>query len=81
VWQYPDATRKWAFACDLEKHIGCGVNSVAWSPNMGRSYHLIATAGQDPHQQLKVHRLTRTPDRLVPAGTHALATADQVKTT
>jgi len=30
------------------------VNDVAWAPNMGRSYHLIASAGQDHHQQLKV---------------------------
>lgn len=54
VWQFLEATRKWSLACDLDKHSGCGVNAVAWAPNMGRSYHLIATAGQDPRQQLKV---------------------------
>ena len=46
---------------DLEPH-GHAVNDVAWAPNMGRSYHLIASAGQD--QQLKVHRLARAPDGL-----------------
>mmetsp|Transcript_12060 Transcript_12060/g.28254 ORF Transcript_12060/g.28254 Transcript_12060/m.28254 type:complete len:102 (+) Transcript_12060:920-1225(+) len=49
---------------------------------MGRSYHLIASAGQDEHGQLKVHRLNRTPDGLAPVGQgqsneSALASADQ----
>ncbi len=31
-----------------------GVFDVAWAPNVGRSYHLIATCGKD--HRLKVHR-------------------------
>ena len=79
VWQLSEATHKWSLVCELDKHIGCGVNGVAWAPNMGRSYHLIASAGQDPSQQLKVHRLARTPERLVPAATQLLPNADQAQ--
>ena len=34
-----------------------GVLDVAWAPNVGRSYHLIATFGKD--SSLKVHRVRR----------------------
>ena len=37
------------------------VNDVAWAPNMGRSYHLIASAGQD--HKLKVR--ARVRDRVL----------------
>jgi len=72
VWQFQEATRKWVMCCELEKHYradtgGCQVNDVDWAPNMGRSYHLIASAGQDSEHQLKIHRLNRTPEGLVPA--------------
>ena len=82
VWQCNEATRKWARLCDLAKHSrpdsGCCVNDVAWAPNMGRSYHLIASAGQDAHSQLKINRLARTPGRLVPEGTVDISpSADQ----
>ena len=60
VWHFPEATRKWVLAAELDGHVrsvsGCQVNDVAWAPNMGRSYHLLASAGQDAHQQLKVGR-------------------------
>jgi nucleoporin SEH1 len=60
VWKYPEATRKWEFVCDLEGY-GGQVNDVSWAPNMGRSYHLIASAGLDDRSQLKVgQRVTVT---------------------
>lgn len=81
VWQYGEAVRKWEMVCDLDKHYrqdsGCQVNDVAWAPNMGRSYHLIASAGQDHHQQLKIHRLLRTPQGVVSAGPAEVLDADQ----
>lgn len=87
VWQFQEATRKWGLCCELEKHYrvdsgGCQVNDVDWAPNMGRSYHLIASAGQDSEHQLKMHRLNRTPEGLVPAaGPNAdvLSSADQAQ--
>jgi nucleoporin SEH1 len=42
------------------------VNDVAWAPNMGRSYHLIASAGQDHHQQLKVSPTKRIFAAFIP---------------
>lgn len=81
VWTYGEANKQWLLSADLATHAhpdcGCQVNDVAWAPNMGRSFHLIASAGQDQHAQLKVHRLLRTQDGVVPDGTLALATADQ----
>ena len=34
-----------------------GVLDIVWAPNVGRSYHLIATCGKD--NTLKVHRVKR----------------------
>ena len=81
VWQYFDATREWKQLLELDGHLrrdtGGHVNSVAWAPNMGRSFHLIASAGQDQDQneQLKVHRLERTPAGVQYAGATALSSA------
>lgn len=61
VWQYGIASRTWESVCELEKH-DYQVNDVAWAPNMGRSSHHIASAGQD--KKLKVHRLQRAADGL-----------------
>lgn len=61
VWQYGMASRTWEIVCELEKH-DFPVNDVAWAPNMGRSSHHIASAGQD--KKLKIHRLQRGADGL-----------------
>jgi nucleoporin SEH1 len=75
LFQYPEATRRWSPVCALEPHqrpdTGCSVNDVAWAPNMGRSFHLIASAGQDQTNQLKIHRLRRDASGLVYEGTQA----------
>ncbi|CAM9124648.1 unnamed protein product [Chrysoparadoxa australica] len=55
VWRYVDGT-KWQLACDLQSHTAM-VCDVDWAPNMGRGYHLIATAGREG--SLRIHRLKR----------------------
>ncbi|KAG5186185.1 nucleoporin-like protein [Tribonema minus] len=56
VWRYDDVMRVWVLAAELKGHEH-GVNDVDWAPNMGRSYHLIASCGAD--KTLKVHQLKR----------------------
>ena len=56
VYRYSDASRAWHLTASLPRHSG-GVLDVAWAPNVGRSYHLIASCGQD--NVLRVHRLKR----------------------
>lgn len=53
IWVHHEAQRKWLAAVSLIGHTG-GVNTLAWAPNLGRSGHLIASAGKD-----KVIRLWR----------------------
>ncbi|KAL7547570.1 hypothetical protein ACHAWF_010864 [Thalassiosira exigua] len=62
VYRYDDGQRAWLEAIRLPGHatssgVPRGVLDVAWAPNVGRSYHLIATCGKD--NQLKVHRVKR----------------------
>lgn len=62
IYRYNDAQRSWLEAICLPGHatrsgVPRGVLDVAWAPNVGRSYHLIATCGKD--NQLKVHRIKR----------------------
>ena len=62
VYRYHDTQRSWLEAIRLPGHatssgVPRGVLDVAWAPNVGRSYHLIATCGKD--NQLKVHRVKR----------------------
>mmetsp|Transcript_11867 Transcript_11867/g.25689 ORF Transcript_11867/g.25689 Transcript_11867/m.25689 type:complete len:383 (+) Transcript_11867:208-1356(+) len=56
VYRYSDASRAWNLTVSLPKH-DRGVLDVSWAPNVGRSYHLIASCGQD--NILRVHRLKR----------------------
>ncbi|KAL7528963.1 hypothetical protein ACHAXR_002721 [Thalassiosira sp. AJA248-18] len=62
IYRYNDGKRSWLEAIRLPSHttsngVPRGVLDVAWAPNVGRSYHLIATCGKD--NQLKVHRVKR----------------------
>eukprot|EP00455_Lapot_gusevi_P030068 TRINITY_DN3225_c0_g1_i5.p1 TRINITY_DN3225_c0_g1~~TRINITY_DN3225_c0_g1_i5.p1 ORF type:complete len:176 (-),score=27.22 TRINITY_DN3225_c0_g1_i5:30-557(-) len=54
VWEYHERTRRWHPVCELSEH-GETVNDVAWAPNLGRTYHLIATACKD--QIVRIFRL------------------------
>ena len=60
VYRYDDGRRAWSEAMRLPGHAANGprgVLDVAWAPNVGRSYHLIAPCGKD--NVLKVHRIKR----------------------
>ena len=56
VWRFSDASRQWQAAYQLPEH-GRSVLDVAWAPNLGRSFHLVATTGRDG--LLRLHRLRR----------------------
>lgn len=56
VYSCSNESRQWHLVAELPGHTK-GVHDVAWAPNVGRSYHLIASAGTD--NMLKVHRLKR----------------------
>ena len=46
IWTLSEARKKWRVSATLTGHTG-GVNYVAWANNLGRSFHLIATASSD----------------------------------
>uniref|UniRef100_A0A7S4KT93 Anaphase-promoting complex subunit 4 WD40 domain-containing protein n=1 Tax=Paramoeba aestuarina TaxID=180227 RepID=A0A7S4KT93_9EUKA len=46
IWEYNESHRVWQTVGVLEGNEDL-VNDVAWAPNVGRSYELIATAGKD----------------------------------
>jgi len=46
VWEYFPKAFKWQPVADLEGHSDT-VHDVSWAPNMGRTYHLLATACKD----------------------------------
>ncbi|KAF3922941.1 hypothetical protein ABW20_dc0101508 [Dactylellina cionopaga] len=50
-----DSNGKFQAAEELRGHKGL-VRDVSWAPNLGRSYHLIATACKDGH--VRIYRLT-----------------------
>ena len=45
VWEYNDQYRRWQVVIVLEGH-SAPIHDVAWAPNLGRSYHLIASASK-----------------------------------
>jgi len=74
VYRYSDASRTWGLYLKLEGHDSPrrGVLDVAWSPDVGRSYHLISSCGRDG--VLKVHRLKKSGTGSSEAGNNATAT-------
>lgn len=46
LWEFNGAARRWAAVASLEGHAD-QVHDVCWAPNLGRAYHLIATACKD----------------------------------
>lgn len=46
VWAFNNTYNRWQVLVELIGHTD-GVHDVSWAPNMGRSYHLIATASKD----------------------------------
>jgi nucleoporin SEH1 len=59
IYRYSDASRNWGLYLKLDGHTNPrrGVLDVAWSPDVGRSYHLISSCGRDG--LLRVHRLKK----------------------
>lgn len=65
VWRYDEARKRWRLAASLDNdsagirggHRGA-VNFVSWCPNLGKSFHTIATASSDG--SVKIWRLART---------------------
>lgn len=56
VWAYNTSYNRWQICTELTGHLD-GIHDIAWAPNMGRSYHLIATASKD--ETIKIWKLTR----------------------
>ena len=46
VWEYNANARKWLAVASLDGHADL-VHDVCWAPNLGRAYHLVATACKD----------------------------------
>jgi len=62
MYKYSDTSRSWILYMSLEPHVTPnglrrGVLDVAWAPNVGRSFHLIASCGRDG--VLRVSKLKR----------------------
>ncbi len=62
ICRYDDSCRMWLEAMRLPGHatsggVPRGVLDVAWAPNVGRSFHLIASCGKD--DRLLLHRIKR----------------------
>jgi nucleoporin SEH1 len=47
VWAKNQAQRRWHGIIEIPLASELGVNDVSWAPNLGRSYHLIATAASN----------------------------------
>eukprot|EP00299_Pterocystis_sp_00344_P012760 c6170_g1_i1.p1 GENE.c6170_g1_i1~~c6170_g1_i1.p1 ORF type:complete len:178 (+),score=38.15 c6170_g1_i1:316-849(+) len=69
IFEYNDSTKKWALLLNLGDADGPTdvVRDVAWAPNLGRTYHLIAAASEDRNVYLWRLRL---------GGDHAKPSAD-----
>mmetsp|Transcript_12233 Transcript_12233/g.16045 ORF Transcript_12233/g.16045 Transcript_12233/m.16045 type:complete len:330 (+) Transcript_12233:118-1107(+) len=57
IWRYENDSRDWQLLMELESHKDA-VLDIDWAPNIGRSYHLLATAGKD--SELRVYKLRRS---------------------
>jgi nucleoporin SEH1 len=61
IYRSSDASRSWNLYMKLDGHTQPrkGVLDVSWSPDVGRSFHLISSCGRDG--TLRVHRLKKVP--------------------
>lgn len=49
LWEYNEHTRRWQeaeFVAGSERQHDDAIHGIAWAPNLGRSYHLLATASK-----------------------------------
>ncbi|GMI39022.1 hypothetical protein TrCOL_g10512, partial [Triparma columacea] len=56
VWRFSDSSRQWHVAAELPNH-SLSVLDVSWAPNIGRSFHLIASSGKD--KTLRLYKMKR----------------------
>lgn len=61
VYRYSDVARAWQPLLQLPAPIKGDVLDVAWSPNVGRRYHYIASAEDQQLRIYKLHRETTVP--------------------
>eukprot|EP00823_Brevimastigomonas_motovehiculus_P002849 TRINITY_DN1689_c0_g1_i1.p1 TRINITY_DN1689_c0_g1~~TRINITY_DN1689_c0_g1_i1.p1 ORF type:complete len:350 (+),score=62.84 TRINITY_DN1689_c0_g1_i1:137-1186(+) len=54
IWALPGNTNKWQIVAELDGFNDI-LHDVEWAPNMGRSYHLIASACKD--KVVRIHKL------------------------
>ncbi|KAI9910739.1 hypothetical protein PsorP6_010858 [Peronosclerospora sorghi] len=54
-WGYNNSYRKWQVVAELVGHTDA-IHDVCWAPNMGQSFHLLATASKD--RTVRIWRLT-----------------------
>ncbi len=47
IWEFQEKARRWQCVLELEGHGAGIVHDVSWAPNLGRTYHLVATACKD----------------------------------
>jgi len=59
IYRYSDLGGNWGLHLRLDGHVNPrrGVLDVSWSPDVGRSYHLISSCGRDG--LLRVHKLKK----------------------
>jgi nucleoporin SEH1 len=59
IWKQSDG-RKWTMADGSGEHLmqDSVINGVAWAPNLGRSYELLATASQD--RTVRIYKLVNS---------------------
>ncbi|KAF2077876.1 hypothetical protein CYY_000838 [Polysphondylium violaceum] len=71
IWEYNETGQKWVHLDTLSpvgnnnnydsSESGKAIHDVCWAPNMGRSYHLIATASKD--HTVRIWKLTNIHDK------------------
>jgi len=54
IWECHSQSQRWQVVCDFDGFTD-PIHHVAWAPNMGRTYHLIATASKDGI--VRIHKL------------------------
>jgi len=60
LWEYSEQYRKWTHIETLSGHTNA-IHDICWAPNMGRSYHLIASASKD--RKVKIWKLQTPTDK------------------
>jgi len=80
IYRYSDASRQWQSLLTLTSPGTSSANilDVAWAPNVGRRYHLIASV--DDHQ-LKVFKLARNTVTAASTSTASNSTSNRKSTT